>query len=154
MEHQKMMECIVDSPETLAQEIADAVSAIYESYGRACRRYTGYSPSSLEIADRREAERDAVHLPFYLLPLTPDEASATSRETSSIIAVTRDLSPHGIGFRCDVPISAGQFIAEFDSLKTEQIRLLLERRWHRRQSLHCYLAGARIVRVLASDEYV
>jgi len=132
----------------IQQEIAAAVEAIRDGNERDCQRVTGTSLNHLEVADRRERERYEICLPFYLTPFFQNETLRNCGEDRPFIAVTRDLSPRGIGFRCDEPVPLGHVIAEFDSQQTGCIKLLLEIRWRRRQSLHCYLAGARIERVL------
>jgi len=140
----------------IQQEIATAVQAIREGHERDCHYVTGTSLSDLEIADRREQGRYEICLPFYLTPMPQNESLHSSGEEMHgrvgnrlFIAVSRDLSPRGIGFRCDEPVPLGYVLAEFDSQRTGCIKLLLEIRWRRRQSLHNYLAGARIDRVLS-----
>ncbi|WP_437222924.1 hypothetical protein SH661x_003001 [Planctomicrobium sp. SH661] len=151
-----MMECAAEpygTSEFTFLRIADAVRAICDGYGRACRRLTGRDPRKLEFSERRGSGREGMAIPFYLSVLFQSGERYSKGGDSPIIAVTRDISERGIGFRCDTPIPNCQLIAEFDNPRTGTIRLLLEVRWHRRHSLHCYLAGARIVRVLDSHEF-
>lgn len=137
---------------TSAEEIAAAVWEICDGYHRGCRRYTGLDIRKMGIDDRRGSGREAISLPFYLTPV-PSTSRAEAHASDVIeIAVTRDLSERGVGFRCDVPLHQPLQIAEFDILRTGSIRLLLEVCWHRRESAHSYLAGGRFLRILRPHE--
>lgn len=134
--------------------VARAVESICSANESACRRILGQGLEKLEPADRRGEGRNKISLPFYLLPVSSPETDPSTGKavTPPLIAVTQDLSTRGVGFRSDTQIPMGQLIAEFDGHRAGRIRLLLEIRWRRRQSLHCYLAGARILSVLTSDD--
>lgn len=133
--------------------VARAVESICSANESACRRILGQGLENLEPADRRGEGRNKISLPFYLFPVSPSELDVVAANAAAppLIAVTQDLSTRGVGFRSDTQVPMGQLIAEFDALRAGRIRLLLEIRWRRRQSLHCYLAGARILSVLTPD---
>jgi len=135
------------------QMIQKAVESINNANEAACRRIMGQSPQKLEIPDRRGSGRNQISVPFYLFPAFSPGNDFSPRSQQALIAVTRDMSSRGVGFRCDREIPLGNAMAEFDGYRSGRIRLMLEIRWRRRQSLHCYLAGARIVDVLSPDEF-
>lgn len=127
--------------------VVRAVQEICRNYGSACRRFTGRSLRTIEILNRRGVDRNEIMVPFYLYP----GSGRRERDGSTppaCIAVTRDLSERGIGFRCDSPITDTYYIAEFDSARDGMIRMLLEVCWFKKQGPHDYIAGGRIVRVL------
>lgn len=132
-------------------QIARAVEAICSANESACWRLLGQSLGNLELADRREEGRHQISLPFYLFPV--EWMDRENAGLSPLIAVTRDFSTRGIGFHCDVQVPLEQIVAEFDGYDAGRIRLVLEIRWRRRQSLHSYLAGGRIVSVLSPMEF-
>lgn len=131
--------------------VSQAVHEICRNYGSACRRLTGRSLRTLEGLNRRGVDRNEIMVPFYLYPAR-GRRSSDGTSPPALIAVTRDLSERGIGFRCDLPITDTYFIAEFDSARDGMIRMLLEVCWVKKQGLHDYLAGGRIVRLLEDRE--
>jgi len=146
--HRDLAGDIEDVCDAEADRIAQAVAAIRRSYDRAFRRYTGQRAARFTQADRRGATREVADIPFYVSPQYEKTSRPLAGGDLPMIAVTRDLSSRGVGFRCDMPLSGGQLIADFDAQAQGRIRFLLEVRWRRRESLHSYLVGARIVQLV------
>jgi hypothetical protein len=132
-------------------EVAAIIDQIRESYSRRCVKYTGQPPEAAEApVDRRRASREAITIPFYIQSVSqPGDRNVDWSDIAlgpEMIAITRDLSPRGIGFHCDVPILERFYLAEFDSTDDTTVRLLLEVRWVCRKTPHHYIAGGRILR--------
>jgi|GEM_PF-1897066 hypothetical protein len=132
--------------------ISQAIQEICRNYGSACRRFTGRSLRTLEILNRRGEDRNEIMVPFYLYPVSGKDGDDW-RDSPPMLAVTRDLSVRGIGFRCDLPVKDPRFVAEFDNVRDGMIRMLLEVCWVKKQSPHEYLAGGRLLRVLDYQEH-
>jgi hypothetical protein len=128
-------------------DIAAALQRIRENYGRGCLHFTGEPLPEASDWDRRGDPRQPAEIPFYLAPLACAEHGFQVLLEPAVLALTRDLSSQGIGFQCDVPIGARYYLAEFDSGEGEPVALILQVRWRRRRSPHCYLGGAQVLQV-------
>lgn len=128
--------------------VPDVLDAIQSSYGRGCLKFTGRPLEDSPGSDRRSDPRHAIEIPFYLWPAAKADTGFECVRGEPIIAVTRDLSARGVGFRYDVPLSARYVVAEFDCAEQGQIRLLVEVLWRHKQSKHSFLAGGRVLQVL------
>jgi len=99
--------------------------------------------------ERRQGRRLSAIIPFYLRPLAREGETFVLTSPDSLIAVTRDLSSHGIGFQYDMRLDAPFILAEFDTLQAGPQKLIIEIRWRRRRTRHCYLAGGQVLGVVS-----
>jgi hypothetical protein len=142
-----MVELTIESTadSEVQHEFAAAVEAIWSSYLRGRRQFMGQRLPSRSPADRRDCERHPIDIPFYLSPMRPSEDGFQLDRNQVLQGVTRDISPRGIGFCCDVPLEESQWLAEFDCATGARVCLVIEIRWCHKKSSRCFLAGARFL---------
>lgn len=126
--------------EAAEESLSDLVTRICQHYGEGCRLFTGEEfPSTGD--ERRRHFRERIEIPLYLYALTATEKGYRLLSRVPLIAVSRDISPQGIGWRCDSPLPSQVLVVELDIVGRGCVRLLVETRWQRKKSRHSFVAG-------------
>lgn len=133
-------------------QIPQVVDRIRQACGNAYSAFSGRPISLCKSLERRGELRIKFEEPIYLWPVDVKEQRATPHTAVPIVAVTRDISPHGVGFHYDEPIATEHVLAEFDLFGMGTERLLVEIRWSRKIAHHAFEAGGLIVGVAVSEE--
>ncbi len=134
--------------------IPETVERIKDARGVAYSTLSGRPISLCKSLERRGELRVRFEEPIYLWPVTYDEDVATSIRDQPIIAVTRDISQHGVGFGYDERIPTDHVVAEFDLFGQGTELLLVELRWSEKNAPHSYVAGGLIVGAVKEDHSV
>lgn len=101
-----------------------------------------------KLIDRRESDRIRLQVPAYLTPVRVVGLQVTPFESDSLQIVTRDIAVQGIGMVHDEPLEAESYVAEFDVMEENPIRLLLTVRWTKSLDEWSYRSGTQIVGLL------
>ncbi len=142
MEEWTQSALVLDVP-PCQEEIGQLIDRIRSSYSAGCLRLTG-EPLP-ESNNRRVDRRSVIDIPFYLRPVDAKGREILDEHAPAQLAVTRDLSPRGIGLQSDHPLKERYYVAEFDCPRYQSVRFLIEVRWQTRRSPHNYVAGCWIV---------
>jgi hypothetical protein len=142
-----------DTDFELQHNLAAAVEEIHRSYLQGRRRFMGERRPARSRADRRVCERHPIGIPFYLFPMQPSENGLQPDWERLLQGVTRDISPRGLGFCCDMPLDQPLWLTEFDCPKGTRVLLVIEIRWRQKKSSHCFLAGARFLGCWGDPEW-
>lgn len=134
-----------------AEPIPDTVERIKDARGLAYSTLSGRPISLCKSLERRGELRVRFEEPVYLWPVDFDGVLAVCIREQPIIAVTRDISEHGVGFGFDERISTDHVIAEFDLFGQGTELLLIELRWSEKNAPHAYVAGGLIVGSVMED---
>lgn len=133
--------------EFVVDAVPQLVEQIKESCGEAYSAFSGRPVSLCKSLERRGELRMQFEEPVYLWPVSLNDTVACCQRQQPIVAVTRDISAHGVGFRFDEKIESEYLLAEFDLFGAGTIHLLLEVRWTAREAAHAYSAGGLILGV-------
>lgn len=144
-----------DAPSTLTlscngkliTRAVDRVIATHRALDRAVARHT---PIRRVRIDRRRSERLHIRVPVDLTPVEEHDGILECLG-ATIIGVTRDIAPSGMGFSHDQPLTSRLVLAEFDICRTGPVQLLLERRWHRRSGTYSFSSGGIFTAILLED---
>ena len=98
--------------------------------------------------DRRSAVRNRLQIPAYLAPAIVDGLRVSPGASESLLVVTRDISITGIGMVHDHPLEQDHYIAEFDVMQKEPIRLLLSIFWSRPIDDWSFRSGSQVIGLL------
>ena len=106
-----------------------------------------------ERQERRSARRAALHVPVSLIPA---DWSHDSDERVVVcgpeqLAVTRDVSPTGLGITHDELIGSDLALVQIDVPGEGPSLLVLDVRWSVRKSRYSYMSGGRVVGLVHSD---
>ncbi|MEW4489338.1 hypothetical protein AB1L42_14745 [Thalassoglobus sp. JC818] len=126
-------------------EIPRIVERIKECHGLAFSAFSGCPISLTKSLERRGESRVKFDEPIYLYPVELNGNQAISVTQQPIVGITRDISPHGVGFAFDEAIETDYVIAEFDLYGAGQVALLLDVRWQRQTDKYAFIGGALII---------
>lgn len=129
-------------------QIPEAVARIREAYGIAYSTFSKRPMSLCRSLERRGELRVKFQEPMYLWPVKYQDGEAVLVRDQPIVSVTRDISPHGVGFCYDEAIETDHVLAEFDLFGKGRQFLLLEIRWMDHQSPYSYVGGGLIVGIV------
>ncbi len=134
-----------------AELIPETVERIKDARGVAYSTLSGRPISLCKSLERRGELRVRFEEPIYLWPVQYAGGLAISSQDQPIIAVTRDISEHGVGFGYDEDIPTDYLVAEFDLFGQGTELLLIEIRWSEKNAPHSYVAGGLIVGSVKED---
>jgi hypothetical protein len=98
--------------------------------------------------NRRSEERLHIQLPVYIQPAVRRGLSVfVESEARPLLAVTRDISLHGLGLVHDKAWPHRWFVAEFDVFDERPLILLVESRWTGEVEAYSHRTGGRIAGV-------
>lgn len=102
---------------------------------------------TLDYLDRRECDRSPLEIPIYVTPAAFDGRHVESLDDSEseILAITRDVSLRGIGFRHDEPFEGDYAVVTFDLMDGDAVSLLLEVRWSNIEIGYSSMSGGRFL---------
>ena len=103
--------------------------------------------------ERRSARRAELHVPVSLIPVdwsidSDDRVVVCGPEQ---LAVTRDVSPTGLGITHDELLGSELALVQIDVPGEGPSLLVLDVRWSVRKSRYSYMSGGRIVGQVLSD---
>ncbi len=127
--------------------IPTAVERIKEARGIAYSTFSGRPISLCRSLERRGELRVKFEEPIYIWPVQIENNLAKCSKKQPIVAVTRDISPHGVGFCYDELIETDFVVAEFDLFGLGTEHLLIEMRWNEKNAPHSFVAGGLITSV-------
>jgi hypothetical protein len=134
--------------------VARMVHRIRDCHGVAEATFSKRPLSLYRSLERRRSNRTPLDVPVYLYPAGEVEGRVQADWQAAAIAVTRDISEHGVGWRHDVRLNCSHVLAEFDLFGEGPVLMLIEVRWQQRKARHSYIAGGRIVGVaMFSDQH-
>lgn len=125
--------------------IPSAVERINETHGRAYSAFSGRPISLCKSLERRGELRMKFDEPVYLWPVETDHEFAVCQQSQPIVAVTRDISLHGVGLSFDEDFDTDMAIVEFDLFGEGTEYLLVEIRWKTFLAAHSYACGGLIL---------
>lgn len=104
----------------------------------------------LDYLERRDRDRSPVDMPIYVTPAAFDGWHVRICEGVNIemVAITKDVSLRGIGFRHDEPLECHYAIVMFDAMDGFTASLLLELRWSNREGGDSYMSGGRFLGII------
>ena len=128
-----------------------AVERIRRGNVRAEAILRGWEPGRCPDPERRKERRRGLVLGAFLIPVEVEgnRARALDGEATQLPVLTRDISPHGIGFQHDRPVPVQHGVLQFDLWGDGMVELLVEQKWTRVTSGTAFrhLSGSRIVAV-------
>jgi hypothetical protein len=103
--------------------------------------------------ERRSARRAELHVPVLLIPVewSPDSDDHVVVCGPEQLAVTRDVSPTGLGITHDELIGSDLALVQIDVPGEGQSLLVLDVRWSVRKSRYSHMSGGRIIGQVVSD---
>ncbi len=131
----------------LITRAVDRVIATHRALDRAVARHT---PIRRVRVDRRRSDRLHMQVPVDITPVVEREG-VIECVGDTIVGVTRDIAPRGMGFTHDHVLGSRLILAEFDICRGEPVRLLVERRWHRRNGAFQFCSGGVFTAILLDD---
>ncbi|WP_417848507.1 hypothetical protein [Thalassoglobus sp.] len=127
--------------------IPSTVERIKEARGIAYSTFSGRPISLCRSLERRGELRVKFEEPIYISTVQLEDGFAKCTRDQPIVGVTKDISPHGVGFCYDEKIETDFVIAEFDLFGRGTEHLLIEIRWNEKNAPHSYVAGGLIIGV-------
>lgn len=108
----------------------------------------------LRYLDRRLRDRSPVEIPIYVTPAAFDgwHVKPCDNVEREILAITKDVSLRGVGFRHDELLEGHYAIVVFDLIDDLPVSLLLEIRWLNLQRTDFYLSGGRFIGITECPE--
>lgn len=132
-------------------QIPSIVERIRESYGKAYSAFSGCPISLCKSLERRGESRVKFDEPIYIRPVHVQGDSVVFASEKPIIGVTRDISPHGVGFAYDELIDTDHALCEFDLFGAGMVSLLIDLRWQKQTHKRAFVAGGLIVGAVKED---
>lgn len=129
--------------------IPAVVKRIQETYGKAYSAFSGRPISLCKSLERRGELRMKFEEPIYLWSVDIEHEHAICQHSQPTIAVTKDISTHGVGFSYDEEIDTEHVIIEFDLFGEGTEYLLVEVRWNSSLAAHSYVGGG-LIRAVAT----
>jgi hypothetical protein len=139
--------------ELIANEgsIRIAVERVRRGNVRAEAILRGWEPGRCPDPERRKERRRGLVLGAFLIPVEVEDhrARALDDTETQLPVLTRDISPHGVGFQHDRPLPGRHGVLQFDLWGDGTVELLIEQKWTRVSSGTAFrhLSGCRIVGV-------
>lgn len=127
------------------QSVPEIVQHIQEARGLAYSKFSGRPISLCKSLERRGELRVKFEEPIYLWPVELEDTVAVAVQSQPIVAVSRDISPHGVGFSYDEKFETDHVVAEFDLFGKGAIHLLIDVRWETQIEPHAFVGGGLIL---------
>lgn len=108
----------------------------------------------LDYLERRHRERSPVEMPIYVTPAAFDGLHTRICEgvEREMLAITKDVSLRGIGFRHDELLEGHYAIVMFDVMDCMPASLLLEIRWSNLERDDSLMSGGRFLGIVECPE--
>jgi hypothetical protein len=124
--------------------IPAVVERIKETYGKAYSAFSGRPISLCKSLERRGELRMKFEEPIYLWSVDTENELAICQQSHPTVAITKDISTHGVGFSYDEDFETEHVIVEFDLFGEGTEYLLVEVRWSTSLAAHSYVGGGLI----------